>query len=113
MAATSALSESSRLTSNGACGLIELESDRSARLFPHAGSPASAAKRITRLGIVPWLFLLIGIPVSILLFSVIRDAVESVARLRFERQAGDAQGVIEGRIHSYSDILYALRALFA
>jgi PAS domain S-box-containing protein len=65
------------------------------------------------MGLLPWLILLIGIPVSILLFGVIRDAVESVARLRFERQAGDAKGIIEGRVHSYAQILYALRALFA
>ena len=77
-------------------------------------APATqAARRIPALGLLPWLILLIGIPVSILLFGVIRDAVESVARLRFERQAGDAKGIIESRIHSYSEILYALRALFA
>lgn len=39
--------------------------------------------------------------------------MENVARLRFEREANDANDIIEGRLRSYSDVLYALRALFA
>ncbi len=62
--------------------------------------------------VLPWVVLALGIPASILLFTVIRDAVESVARLRFERQASDAKSIIEGRVQFYADILYALRALF-
>ena len=56
---------------------------------------------------------MIGVLASILLFVVVRDAVESVAQLRFERQASDAHSVIEDRLHFYADVLYALRALFA
>src|SRR5882762_7873323 len=54
-----------------------------------------------------------GVMVSFFLFSLIRDSVENVARLRFEREAKDASGIIEGRLRSYGDVLYALRALFA
>ena len=43
----------------------------------------------------------------------IEHSIENVARLRFEREAQDASSVIEGRLRSYSDVLYALRALFA
>jgi len=59
------------------------------------------------------LVLTVGITVSFFLFAVIRDSVENVARLRFEREAKDANSIIEGRLRSYSDVLYALRALFA
>ena len=61
----------------------------------------------------PWLVLAIGISASVLLFTVIRDAVESVAELRFERQASDAKAIIEHRVNFYADILYGLKALFA
>ena len=56
--------------------------------------------------LLPWLILLIGLPASLLFFNVIRNAIEDVARLRFERQARDAVAVIEERIQFYSDILY-------
>lgn len=62
--------------------------------------------------VLPWAVLATGLLVSVLLFSVIRDAVERVARLRFEREASDANSIIEDRIHFYADILYGLRALF-
>jgi len=62
---------------------------------------------------LPWIVLAVGIPASFLLFTVIRDSVESVARLRFERQASDTHAVIENRLHPYAGILYGLRALFA
>lgn len=39
--------------------------------------------------------------------------MEDVARLRFERQASDAKSVIENRIHSYANVLYGLKGLFA
>jgi PAS domain S-box-containing protein len=55
----------------------------------------------------------IGIPASIVLSVVVRDAVEGVARLRFERQAGDTHAIIENRLDPYAGILYGLRALFA
>src|SRR5260221_10944785 len=62
---------------------------------------------------LPWLVLAVGVSVSILLFGVIRQSVEDVARLRFEREAGDANGIIADRISFYNDILYGLNALFA
>lgn len=70
--------------------------------------------RPTRHGtVLPWVVLAVGIPASVLLFSLIQEAVEDVARLRFERYASDAKHVIEARIRSYADILYGLQALFA
>ena len=76
-----------------------------------AGSDSAAGR--ARHWIAPqWIVLGIGILASLLLFAVIRDAVENVARLRFERQASDASAVIENRLHFYADILYGLRALF-
>src|SRR5467141_4811864 len=77
----------------------------------------AATKEATRPGfrsaVLPWLVLAVGITVSFFLFALIRDSVENVARLRFEREAKDASGFIEGRLRSYGDVLYALRALFA
>lgn len=75
------------------------------------------ASRATRRGVrwtlLPWLVLAIGIPASFLLFNYVESSVENVARLRFEREANDAKGIIEGRLRSYSDVLYALRSLFS
>src|SRR5882672_8716195 len=77
----------------------------------------AATNRATRPGVhsamLPWLVLTIGITASFLLFTIIQDSVENVARLRFEREAKDSSGIIEGRLRSYADVLYALRALFA
>lgn len=56
--------------------------------------------------------LALGISASLLLFSIVWDAVDEVARLRFERQASDARRVIDVRIHSYAGILYGVKALF-
>jgi signal transduction histidine kinase len=61
---------------------------------------------------LPWLLLAIGIPSSYLLSAVVRDSVEDVARLRFERNASDIKHVIEARVHSYADILHGMAALF-
>lgn len=61
----------------------------------------------------PWLVLAVGIPASFFLYVLIQNSIENVARLRFERQAQDASSVIQGRLRYYSDVLYALRALFA
>src|SRR6266581_4786595 len=60
-----------------------------------------------------WLVLVAGITASVFLFALIRNSVEDLARLRFERQANDANGVIANRLRSYADVLYGLRALFA
>ena len=62
--------------------------------------------------VLPWLVLAIGIPASFFLYTLIQNSVENVARLRFEREANDANDTIEGRLRSYNDVLYALRALF-
>src|SRR5713226_6438513 len=60
----------------------------------------------------PFLVLGIGVALSLLLHFVIRDNVKGEAQLRFERQASDAQHVIEARIKSYADVLHGLGALF-
>src|SRR5258708_12961523 len=65
------------------------------------------------LNVLPWLVLAAGITASFFLFALVRDSVENVARLRFEREAKDASGIIEDRLRSYGDVLSALRALFA
>src|SRR6266705_1369283 len=62
--------------------------------------------------VFPFLALGIGIALSILLHFVIKDNVKGEAQLRFERQASDAQHVIEARIKSYADVLHGLGALF-
>lgn len=72
-----------------------------------------ATRRTFRSIVLPWLVLAIGIPASLFLFTYIERSVENVARLRFERQAKDANDIIEGRLRAYGDVLYALRALFA
>ncbi len=63
--------------------------------------------------LLPWLVLALGIPASFFLFKFLQDSVENVARLRFEREAKDANSIIEGRLRAYGDVLYALRAVFA
>lgn len=78
-----------------------------------AVTPMTAPRKSHALIILPWLVLIAGVGVSILSFVCVRTAIEDVARLRFERQARDAAGVIEELFLFYADILYALRALFA
>jgi signal transduction histidine kinase/sensor domain CHASE-containing protein len=70
-------------------------------------------RRMRRGTVLPWVVLAIGIPISVLLFDHLQDAVEDLARLRFERSASDVKHVIEARVRSYSDVLYGLQALFA
>ena len=72
-----------------------------------------ATRRVVRWALLPWLVLAIGIPASFFLHNYVQRSIENVARLRFEREANDAKGIVEGRLRSYSDVLYALRALFA
>ena len=62
---------------------------------------------------LPWAVLTVGAVASLLLFAVVRDAVESVAHQRFERLASDTRHVIQARIDSYGEILYGLAALFS
>jgi signal transduction histidine kinase len=70
-------------------------------------------RRAFRSAVLPWFVLAIGIPASFFLFTLIQDSVKDVARLRFEREANNAHSIIEDRLRTYSDVLYALRALFA
>src|SRR5712691_990875 len=72
-----------------------------------------ATRPVFRSAVLPWFVLAIAITASFSLFAIIRHSVEDVARLRFEREAKDASSIIEGRLRSYGDVLYALRALFA
>ena len=74
---------------------------------------ATGIERARKWTILPWMVLAVGIPASFLLFAVVRDAVENVAKLRFERLASDARHVIQARVDSYGEILYGLAALFA
>ena len=62
---------------------------------------------------IPSLALVVGIAVSTVLFFVIKANIESEGKLRFERQASDAQHVIAARIHSYADVMYGLSALYS
>src|SRR6266705_2191312 len=61
----------------------------------------------------PFLVLGIGIALSILLHFVIKDNVKGEAKLRFERQASDAQHNIAARVRSYFDVMYGLGALYS
>jgi signal transduction histidine kinase len=61
----------------------------------------------------PWLVLGLALTASVWVFTVVRDTVENVARLQFERQASDINHAIEARIHAYAEIMYGLQALFA
>jgi signal transduction histidine kinase len=73
----------------------------------------STTRRAFWSDVLPWLALAIGIPASFFLFFYLETSVDNFARLRFEREAKDANDIIEGRLQSYNDVLYALRALFA
>jgi PAS domain S-box-containing protein len=75
--------------------------------------PSYGASRARGWRALPWLVVVVGVASSIFLFTALRDAVENVARLRFERQASDVRAVVEGRIDSYTNVLFGLRALFA
>lgn len=61
----------------------------------------------------PWMALIVGVLLSVFIFTVIRADIEREAGLRFDRYASDAKHVMEARIHSYADILYGLRGAFA
>src|SRR5256885_13410784 len=72
-----------------------------------------AIRPVFHSAMLPWLVLTLGVTLSFSLFALVRSSVEDVARLRFEREAKDANSIIEGRLRSYGDVLYALRALYA
>jgi signal transduction histidine kinase len=69
-------------------------------------------RRARRWIALPWVVLAVGSAASLFLYSFVQDAVENMARLRFERHASDTKHVVEARIHAYADILYGLAALF-
>src|SRR5712692_7902283 len=73
----------------------------------------TVAERLSSRTVLPWVVLGVGILASFLLFILVRNNIHSGAESRFERQVGEAKGVIEARIHSYADVLYGMRALFA
>ncbi len=62
---------------------------------------------------LPLVALAAGVIGSVLLSLLVKENVESEAKLRFERQASDAQHVMEARVKSYVDVLYGLGALFS
>lgn len=69
-------------------------------------------KSPSRLILFPLLVLLVGIPVSFALYVMVQNSVAKVAQLQFEREAEAANNVLDNRLHSYSHVLYAMRALF-
>ena len=62
-------------------------------------------RRWTLWGMPSWVVLAVGIPASFFLFAFLQNSIENVARLRFEREANDANGIIADRLRSYSDVL--------
>ncbi|MBI4203487.1 MAG: CHASE domain-containing protein [Betaproteobacteria bacterium] len=74
---------------------------------------AKSSRRFFDSAVIPWLVLAIGIPASFLLFVFVQNSVEHLARLRFERETNNANSIIVDRLRSYTDMLYALQALFA
>jgi len=60
----------------------------------------------------PLVVLALGLVVTAALTYVMRDSVEQEAGDHFELQAEQAKNAIAARIQSYSDALYAVRALF-
>jgi len=71
------------------------------------------APRVRGSAILPWGLLGIGVVVSLLLWLMIRDNIESAAEERFEHQVAEAKQIIERRILSYAEILFGAQALFA
>src|SRR5258706_3652464 len=76
-------------------------------------SKPSGASSVLRRFLAPVLVLAVGTALSLALFAYVRDDIERDAQLRFERQAADAEQVIERRLHSYVGVTYGLKALFA
>src|SRR6267378_4978939 len=62
---------------------------------------------------LPWVMLGIGVFVSLVLYLVLRDNVESAAEERFGHQVSEAKQIIERRILSYANVLHGAKALFA
>jgi CHASE1-domain containing sensor protein len=84
------------------------------RTTPSRHGLAVAAAGLWRRGIgIPIVIFMLSVACSFWLYVVVDHAVESVARLRFERQASDIRHAIGSRIHSYADVMYGLQALLA
>ena len=62
--------------------------------------------------LAPVAVLLVGIALSLALFTYIRDDLQRDAELRFERQASDAKHIIERRLRGYTEVTHGLKALF-
>jgi len=77
---------------------------------PEGDATADAVRRKL---LFPALALIAGAAVSAGSFFIIRDNVETEAKLRFERHASDAQHVLTARIDSYADVMYGLRSLYS
>lgn len=75
--------------------------------------PPKTDRRRSWSAALSWVVVGVAVPASILLYVVIKNQVEDVARLRFEREVDNANAVIRDRLRSYGDVLYALRAVFA
>jgi len=78
---------------------------------------ATAINWVTKLvrssSVLPWVLLATGVLVSLVLYMVIRDNVESAAEERFDNRVTETRQVVERRILSYAEVLYGARALFA
>ena len=72
-----------------------------------------SSRRLRPKTLLPWIVLAVGVPASLFLSTTVREAVERVAQLRFERQVSDARAMIESRIRTYADVLYGVRAHFS
>jgi two-component system, sensor histidine kinase and response regulator len=75
-------------------------------------SAGTAVLRARNSAVLPWIVLGVGMLASYLLFSTVKDNIESSALERFDHQTIEAKRVIETRIQSYADVLYSVRALF-
>jgi len=70
-------------------------------------------KLVRRSSVLPWVLLGTGVVVSLALYMVIRENVESAAEERFDNRVTETKQVVERRILSYAEVLYGARALFA
>src|SRR5262249_26004937 len=63
--------------------------------------------------LVPTIGFAVGGALALALFAYVREDVRGDAQLRLGGQAAAASHIIEKRLHSYVDVTYGLRALFA
>lgn len=66
-----------------------------------------------RAALLPILVLIVGIPASFLVYFALKNSVARLGQLQFDQLATAMNSVLENRLHSYSHVLYALRAQFA